>query len=88
MLVAAYVIFGIFFRRDYILKGRLTSFSIFVGSLIFFLWGGFPYIYGPSDWPAVHVGSLLKIIGLLILLGGLALMFSVMIWLGLLRTCD
>ena len=86
MLGVAYAIFGIFFRRDYTLKGRLTPFSIFIGSLIFFLWGGFPYIYGPSDWPAVHVGSLLKVIGLLILFGGLALMFGAMIWLGLLRT--
>ena len=65
MLAAAYVIFGIFSRRDYKLKGRLTPFSIFVGSSIFFLWGGFPYIYGPSDWPAVHIGSLLKVIHVL-----------------------
>ncbi|MGB7117152.1 MAG: hypothetical protein WBD56_13500 [Anaerolineales bacterium] len=49
MLAAAYVIFGIFFRRDYKLKGKLILFSIFIGSLIFFLWGGFPYIYCPSD---------------------------------------
>ena len=34
----------------------------------------------------MHIGPLPKVIGLLILFGGLVLMFSAMIWLGLLRT--
>ena len=86
LLVAAFVVFRILFRRDYRRKGRLTPFSSLVGTLIFFLWGGFPYIYGPSDWPTVHVGPILRAIGGISIALGLAIMFLAMARLGLRQT--
>jgi protein-S-isoprenylcysteine O-methyltransferase Ste14 len=86
LLVAALVAFRLFGRRDYQRKGRPTPFSLFLQTLIFFLWGGFPYIYGPSDWPAVHLGPILEAIGWIALGVGLAVMFAAMAGLGLRRT--
>jgi len=85
LLVAAFVFFRFFGRRDYRRKGRLTLFSLLVETLIFFLWGGFPYIYGPSDWPAVQVGPILEAMGWISLAGGLGIMFTAMAGLGLRR---
>ncbi len=86
LLVAAFATFRVFVRCDYQRKGRLTPFSMCIETVIFFLWGGFPYIYSPSDWPAVHVGPLLKVTGWVSLALGLAIMFTAMAALGLRRS--
>jgi len=86
LLLAAWVAFRLFGRRDYRRQGRLMPFSLLLETLVFFLWGGFPYLYGPSDWPAVHLGPILKAIGWTSLGVGLAVMFAAMAGLGLRRT--
>lgn len=85
LLAAAGVIFGILFRRDYERKGRLSPFSLLVGALIWFAFGGFPAIYLARDWPAVHVGPVAGVMGKISLWGGLAIMFLGIAQLGLLR---
>ncbi len=83
LLAAAYIVFSVLSRRDYRRQGRLSPISCILGSAIFFLWGAFPYIYGPSDWPAVHVGPILELFGWLSIACGLTVMFTAMATLGL-----
>ncbi|MFQ5857008.1 MAG: hypothetical protein ACE5LU_15450 [Anaerolineae bacterium] len=69
LLVAAFVVLRVLFGRDYRRQGRLTPLSSFLGTLVFFIFGGFPYIYGPRDWPAVHVDPIIAAIGWICLAG-------------------
>jgi protein-S-isoprenylcysteine O-methyltransferase Ste14 len=85
LFVAAYIIFRIIGRRDYLQKGRLSLITLILEILVFFLWGGFPYNYGPGDWPEVHLHPTLEMIGWIILVGGLVLMFTGMAQLGPMR---
>ena len=86
LLLFSTVTFRVLFRRDFRARGELSLLSTVTGSLVFFLWGGFPYIYGPDDWPAVHVGLAIKIIGWILFAGGFTVMFVAMGWLGMARS--
>jgi len=86
LLLAAFVVFRILFRNDYSRKRKLSPLSILIGTLIFFLWGGFPWIYGPADWPAVHIHPILETVGWILLWGGVAVMFIGIGQLGFSRT--
>jgi len=86
MLLAAYLIFRVLFRGNYATRGELSLFSTVVGSVIYFAWGCFPYIYGIPDWPEVQIHPFLEMIGWIILWGGLAVMLVCIGWLGLLRS--
>ncbi len=83
LLILSFLIFRVVVRSDYMQKGRLTIISVFMETLIFFMLGGFPYIYGPQDWPKVKVGLLLEITGWAFLIAGLLVMIIGMIQLGL-----
>ena len=86
LLLFSTVTFRVLFRRDFRARGELSLLSTVPGSLVFFLWGGFPYIYGPDDWPAVQVPALIGITGRLLLFIGLGLMIGSMLYLGLFRS--
>lgn len=86
LLVAAFLIFRVLVRRDYLLRGRLTLFSSFLELLVFSLWAYFTYINRPFDWPAYHVGSLIRSIGWILFAGGLILTATAMAGLGMGRT--
>jgi protein-S-isoprenylcysteine O-methyltransferase Ste14 len=86
LLLFSKVTFRVLFRRDFRARGELSLLSTTTGSLVFFLWGGFPYIYGPNDWPAVHVPELIGITGRLLLFIGLWVMIGSMLVLGLFRS--
>ncbi len=86
LLVAAYVLFRVIVRRDYQRKGRLTLFSGLLELLIFSLWAWFAYEYCPSDWPAVHVGPVIRVIGWILFAGGFTVTFVAMGWLGMARS--
>lgn len=90
LLVAAFVIFRIFVRRDYRQKDRLSWFASFLEFLIWGLYMSFPYVYNPPEWvcfwsPRVPVSTLLRIIGLVCIISGLVLAFITMFWFGLRR---
>lgn len=85
LFAAAYLIFRIICQRDYLHKGRLSLFSLLLEVLVFFLWGGFPYLYGPADWPIVHLSLAWEVMGWIILTSGLVVMFTGMAQLGPLR---
>jgi protein-S-isoprenylcysteine O-methyltransferase Ste14 len=90
LVVAAFVIFRIFVRRDYQQKGRLTWFSSFLELLIWGLYMSFPYIYNPPVWVRfwsdhVPVSTLLRMMGVVCIISGLVLAFITMFWFGLRR---
>jgi len=86
LLACSYVVLVLVGGHDYRKYGRLRWYTIFLQLLVFCGWGGFPYIYGPVDWPTVHVVTACRIVGNVLLYGGLVLMFASMGWLGLLKT--
>ena len=85
LLLSGYGILHGLFQRDYRRRGRLSPPVIFLGSLVFFAWGGFPIVYGMKDWPAVHVGLGWYLAGSILLWGGLAVLFLGMAQLGIWR---
>ena len=85
VLSAAIYIFRIVVRRDYLQKGKLTPVSVFLETVIFFMLGGFPYLYVPREWPAVKLELSLEIVGWAILVAGLVLMLTGMGQLGVQR---
>jgi protein-S-isoprenylcysteine O-methyltransferase Ste14 len=91
LLVAAFVIFRILVRRDYQLKGHLSPFTAFLELLIWILYICFPYIYNPADWVLVWfahtpASPILKIIGSILVTGGMGIALVAMGVLGLHRT--
>lgn len=86
LLVAAFVIFRIFVRSDYRRKGRLTPFSSFLETLIFFLWGTFTWIDLPSGWPPSDISPLLSVTGWILIIVGLVTLFITMAGFGLRRS--
>ena len=83
LLILAILTFRLIVRNDYVQKGRLTAFSIFMETLIFFLLGGFPYVYGIQGWPEVKVGLILEILGWVFIVAGVLVIAIGMFQLGL-----
>lgn len=86
LLAVAIMLFRSPVREDYRAMGRLSPFTAFLQALLFFIYGGFPYLYVPDDWPAVHVGLGIRILGLAGIILGLSLLFVGLIQLGLRRS--
>jgi len=72
--------------RDYLKHGKLSPIITFLQALLFFLFGGFPYLYLVKDWPAVHVSPIVHIIGMSLICIGLGFLFYGMIRLGIIRS--
>jgi hypothetical protein len=83
LLTYAFLMFRIVARHEYLDKGKLSPVSTFFQALVWFLFGGFPYIYGPHDWPEVHINLTVAIFAWIFLWGGLALMLIGIASLGL-----
>jgi protein-S-isoprenylcysteine O-methyltransferase Ste14 len=86
LLIAAVVILRIFVRRDYHRRGHLSVISSALQALLFFVYGGFPYIYLPGEWPVSHVNLVLRVIGLTFITFGLAIILFGVFRLGILRS--
>jgi protein-S-isoprenylcysteine O-methyltransferase Ste14 len=85
LLLGAIFVFRIQVRRDYLQRGKLRPISVIMEILIFFLLGGFPYVYGIQGWPEVKVGLTLEIFGWVLLGAGLLVIIIGMMQLGLRR---
>lgn len=83
LLLGGILILRVAYRRIYRQHGRLTPLAIVLGTLVWFAVGGFPAIYLPRDWPAVHLPLAVEILGWLLLSGGLLLLLAGMASLGL-----
>jgi protein-S-isoprenylcysteine O-methyltransferase Ste14 len=55
-------------------------------ALLFFIYGGFPYLYLSKDWPAVHVPAIFHFPGITFIIIGLTGLFFGMIKLGISRS--
>jgi protein-S-isoprenylcysteine O-methyltransferase Ste14 len=83
--VVGIFIFRVVVRRDYLRRGRLSLFTGFLELLVYCLWASLAYVYRPPDWPAVHVGSVVRVIGWVTFAGGMVVTFGTMIVFGMSR---
>jgi len=86
LIVISIVILRVFVRRDYLRRGRLSVASAALQALVFFVFGGFPSIYLPSEWPVTYVDTPLRVIGLTSLSIGLAIILIGIFRLGIRRS--
>lgn len=75
LIVISFLVIRVVVRRDYTRKGNLSYFSAALQAAIFLIYGGYPAIYLPGDWPVTHVNLTLRIIGLGSLATGLLVIF-------------
>lgn len=73
--------------RDYKIRGALSISTAALQALVIFAFGGFPYIYLPSDWPVSYVRFPIRVFGLAILIIGLVVIATGIYRLGMLRAC-
>jgi protein-S-isoprenylcysteine O-methyltransferase Ste14 len=86
LIAISIIVLRVFVRRDYLQRGQLTISSAILQALIFFLFSGFPILYLPDDWPKTHINLFLQAAGLASLTLGLAILFTSMFRLGVLRS--
>ena len=86
LFVAAIVIFKVFVRRDYLRRGYLSVPSSALQVLLFFVYGGFPSIYLPDEWPMSHVNLVLRVIGWTFITIGVAIILYGALRLGILQS--
>ncbi len=86
LLVIGFFLFNIFYRKDYVSSGRLSSLSVFLTVVLYFSWGGMPIIYLPEYWPSSHIHPFLFIIGWGAVLSGLCILSVSIFSLGLFRS--
>ena len=82
VLAMGYCLFRFLVPRDYLKLGKLSPLFAFLQALLFFVYGGFPAIYLPKDWPAVSVPLFIYIPGAILILIGLFFLIIGMIRLG------
>ncbi len=91
LLCTAFAIFRIIVRRDYQRRGQLTPLSTVLESLIWGPYFAFPYIYNPPGWAwfwshRLQAPPILRLIGSISIVAGLAVLVVAMSGLGLLRS--
>jgi len=86
LLAGGLFVLRVLVRRDYRKRGRLSLATSFLQALVFFAYGGFPCLYLPRDWPAIHVSPVVHAAGLALIATGLGVLFYGMVRLGVLRS--
>jgi protein-S-isoprenylcysteine O-methyltransferase Ste14 len=82
LLSCGILILRLLVRNEYLRQGRLSVVTSLLQAMIFFIYGGFPYLYVSDNWPAVHVNPLVHFIGGTFIIAGLASLLCAMIRLG------
>jgi hypothetical protein len=77
------LVIRLFVRRDYMQRGQLTVGSAFLQAFIFFIYGGYPIIYLPGDWPETQANLILRVTGWASIIIGLSILLLGMFWLGI-----
>lgn len=86
LLSSGILVFRVIVRRAYRNYGRLGVAPATIQAVLFFVYGGFPVLYLEKDWPAVYVNRFQRVLGLILLYGGLVLLLYGIILLGFLRS--
>lgn len=86
LIVASIVILRIFVRRDYMQRGCLSAITAVLQACLFFLYGGYPAVYLPPDWPVSHVCFPIQAFGWICITLGLAVLLIGMSRLGILQS--
>ncbi|MGD8456663.1 MAG: methyltransferase [Anaerolineales bacterium] len=86
LLAISLVVLSHFVPRDYRRLGKLSPPVAVLQSLLFFVFGGFPTLYLEHNWPAVSVPRFIHVLGLFLLLGGLAVLLYEVVHLGISRS--
>lgn len=86
LIVASIVILRIFVRRDYMQRGCLSAITAVLQACLFFLYGGYPAVYLPPDWPVSHVCFPIQAFGWICISLGLAVLLIGMSRLGILQS--
>jgi protein-S-isoprenylcysteine O-methyltransferase Ste14 len=86
VLLLSFLVFRVVTRRDYQRRGKLGPLSVFMEYLAIGSWVAFTYANAPPDWPAVHVGPVLEILGSILFYGGLSLTVLILLSLGFRRS--
>lgn len=91
LLSAAFIIFRIFVRRDYLRRGRLTLMSTLLETLIWGAYLSLPYLYNPPAWAAFWlpdhaVHPLLRAVGMILIVAGFVFGLIAMAALGFRRS--
>ena len=82
LLIMGSVVLRYLVPSDYSKKGKLSPLIALLQGLVFFMYGGFPYIYLRKDWPAVSVPSFIHLSGASFVIIGLVLLLYGMVRLG------
>jgi len=80
------LVIRLFVRRDYMQRGQLTVGSAFLQAFIFFIYGGYPIIYLPGDWPETQVNLTIQVAGFASLTIGLSILLLGIFRLGILQS--
>ena len=86
LLSLGFIIFRYLVRRDYLSRGKLSPVITFLQALLFFVYGGFPYLYLENDWPAIYGPRFIHITGVLFIYLGLGVILYGMSRIGVLRS--
>lgn len=72
--------------RDYAKRGKLSPFIAFMQAVLFFVYGGFPYLYLQKDWPAINGSPTIHVTGVFLIFIGLAFLCYGIFRLGIARS--
>lgn len=88
LIAYAYWVFRRTVRRDYLVHGRLNSFTSLLQLLVFAAYFGFPLLYLPPEWiwfwrPSGGATPALQLSGLVLICLGFLVAFGTMGWFGM-----
>jgi len=86
LLSLGFFILRVLVPRDYLRYGRLSPRVTLLQALLFFAYGGFPYVYLNRDWPKVYVPVFIHLVGFALIIIGLGFLLYKIIKLGLMRS--
>lgn len=86
LLCSGVFVLRVLIPRDYSKRGSLSPLIAFLQALVFFIYGGFPYLYLGNDWPVVSVPLFLRVIGSCLIFAGLGFLGYGVIRLGIVRS--
>jgi len=86
VLFFGFIILRYLVPYEYQKFSKLSHLTTIIQALLFFIYGGFPYVYLDNSWPEVSVTQFFHVIGILFIFAGLGSLFYGMVKLGVIRS--